>query len=198
MSVSSFEAGRRPADVLQEHSFLRPPVVLHTISSFEAGIQEKSAASILRGIALCIKEASPLRNEMTNSPDFWAIIKSLGAVEEAAAMAFGIVEDITTGSSSAITADNYELAISQLDSFASAGSVGATIEQKQDLTARRGKSGKQTKAMYVPLPGGGDVLSYDQRARRGAAWQDGRGNHLQLYWARTESDQAVSAREERR
>jgi len=46
----------------------------------------------------------------------------------------------------AIMADNYESAISLLNDFASAGSVGATLEQRQDNRARRGQ---QTKPINV-------------------------------------------------
>ncbi|KAI9842991.1 MAG: GDP/GTP exchange factor for ARF [Thelocarpon superellum] len=124
------------------HSFLRPPVVLHAISSFDPSIQQQSATSILKGIALCLRESGSLRIEMTNSPDFWSILETLGAAKESAAMVFAIVEDVTASDSSAITADNYELAVSQLNEFASAGSIGAITEQKQDATARKGKSPK--------------------------------------------------------
>jgi brefeldin A-resistance guanine nucleotide exchange factor 1 len=81
---------------------------------------------------------------MTNSPDFWSILRSILAVPEAAAPVFEIVQNVTVGIPSAITADNYEPAISLLNDFASAASAGALHEQKGDKTARR-KPGKTTK-----------------------------------------------------
>ncbi|KAH0559258.1 hypothetical protein GP486_004230 [Trichoglossum hirsutum] len=127
-----------------EHSFLRAPVVLHTISSLDQRTQERSALSTISGLSHCIKNPGPLRNEMTNSPDFWSILRSILAVPEAAAAVFEIVQNVTVGIPSAITADNYEPAVSLLNDFASAASVGALYEQKGDKTARR-KSGKNTK-----------------------------------------------------
>ena len=124
---------------------MRAPVVLHTISSFDRSIQEKSATSTIRGIAFCIREPGALRNEMTNSPDFWAILKTLQSIEKAAPMVFKIVEDVTASNSSAITADNYEMAVSLLNDFASAGRVGSAAEQKQDAIVRKGRSPKVTK-----------------------------------------------------
>ncbi|KAI9821685.1 MAG: GDP/GTP exchange factor for ARF [Pycnora praestabilis] len=128
-----------------EHSFIRAPVVLHTISSFDQSILGSSAPLILSGLAHCIKNPGPLRNEMTNSPDFWSILQTLRALPEASAMVFDIAEDITVGTPSATTADNYESAVSLLNDFATAASVGAIAEQKQDKVGRGQKLAKQTK-----------------------------------------------------
>ncbi|KAI9815369.1 MAG: GDP/GTP exchange factor for ARF [Thelocarpon impressellum] len=128
-----------------DHNFLRPPVVLHAISSFDQSIQEKSATSILKGMSICISEPGSLKNEMINTPDFWAILKSLQRAKGAAGLVFGIVEDVTAGASSAITADNYEMAVSQLNDIASSGSVGSAVEQRQDAPRRGGKSSKPAK-----------------------------------------------------
>ncbi|KAI9780242.1 MAG: GDP/GTP exchange factor for ARF [Geoglossum umbratile] len=127
-----------------EHSFLRAPVVLHTISSLDQRTQERSALTTINGLAHCIKNPGPLRNEMTNSPDFWSILRSIMAGREATAAVFEIVQNVTVGIPSAITADNYESAILLLNDFASAASVGSLHEQKGDKAARR-KSGKNTK-----------------------------------------------------
>jgi golgi-specific brefeldin A-resistance guanine nucleotide exchange factor 1 len=85
---------------------------------------------------------------MTNSPDFWSILRSIMAVQEATAAVFEIVENVTVGVPSAITADNYESAVLLLNDFASAASVGSLHEQKGDKATRR-KSGKNAKPQYV-------------------------------------------------
>jgi len=58
---------------------------------------------------------------------------------------FELLEDVTVGRPSAISADNYESAVALLNDYATAGSVGAVQEQKLDKAARRPKSGKPTK-----------------------------------------------------
>ncbi|KAI9796920.1 MAG: hypothetical protein M1825_006284 [Sarcosagium campestre] len=124
------------------HSFLRAPVILHSISSLEQSVQEKSATYILKGLARCIAEPGALRNEMTNSPDFWSILKALSPTKEGAPIVFEIVESVAVGEFPAITADNYEATIALLNGYASVGSVGAAIEQAQDKVNKKGKPGK--------------------------------------------------------
>ncbi|KAH8808899.1 hypothetical protein F5884DRAFT_793809 [Xylogone sp. PMI_703] len=128
-----------------EQSFLRVPVVLHTISSFKKELFEKSSSLILQGIKLCIKEPGPLRNEIMTSPDFWLVLRNLSANSETAPAVFEILEGVTIGSPPTIMADNYESAVSLLNHFASAGSIGAMNEQKQDRRGRRGQPPRQTK-----------------------------------------------------
>lgn len=48
-----------------------------------------------------------------------------------------------------MTADNYEAAVSLLNRFAVAGSVGAVEEQKLERGTRRPKSGRQSKPQLV-------------------------------------------------
>lgn len=48
-----------------------------------------------------------------------------------------------------MTADNYEAAVSLLNGFAIAGSVGAVEEQKLERAARRPKSGRQSRPQLV-------------------------------------------------
>jgi golgi-specific brefeldin A-resistance guanine nucleotide exchange factor 1 len=145
-----------PANLNQEHSFLRVPVVLHTISSFNKGLLDKSSSLVLQGLNQCIKEPGPLRNEIMTSPDFWVILKNLTANAEAAPTVFEILEGVAVGSPPTIMADNYESAVALLNEFATAGSVGATIEQKQDKRMRRGQSSsggkQQAKPQYVHSP----------------------------------------------
>ena len=120
----------------QEHSFVRAPVILHTISGYDSSTLEKAAMPVLKGLALCITEPTPLRNEITNIPDFWVILRSLRSIPDAASGAFALVADIVTGQPAAVTADNYEETVRLLNDFASAGSIGAMIEQKRDKSAR--------------------------------------------------------------
>ncbi|KAI9679248.1 MAG: GDP/GTP exchange factor for ARF [Caeruleum heppii] len=128
-----------------EHNFLRAPVVLHAIAAIDQSLRLQSAVPILKGINLCIQGPGPLRNETTNSPDFWSILRGLYSVSEAAPIVVNIVESITAGSTPAVTADNYESAILQLNDIASAGSVGANTEQRQEAAVRKGRPTKQVK-----------------------------------------------------
>lgn len=122
-----------------EHDFLRVPVVLHTISSFKKDLFDRSAPLVLQGLTLCIKEPGPLRNEIMTSPDFWVILRNLTGNAQCAPTVFEILEGVAVGSPPTIMADNYDSAVNLLNEFASAGSVGASIEQKQDRRTRRGQ-----------------------------------------------------------
>jgi brefeldin A-resistance guanine nucleotide exchange factor 1 len=124
-------------------------VVLHAISSFKKDLFEKSATLVLQGLTQCIKEPGPLRNEIMTSPDFWVILRSLAASPPSASAVFEILEGVSIGSPPTIMADNYESAVKLLNDFASAGSVGSTVEQKQDKRTRRGQQVKQPKSQVV-------------------------------------------------
>lgn len=71
------------------------------------------------------------------SPDFWAILRILAGNADSAPIVFDILESGADGSSTAIIADNYEAAITLLNQFASAASVGALVEQKVDRRQQR-------------------------------------------------------------
>lgn len=126
-----------------DHDYIRAPVILHLISSFDEDLLKQSALPVLKGMFECIQGPSGLRKEMSTSPDFWVILRHLHLENEATLVVFDILEDIVTGSPSAITSDNYELAISLLNDFATAGSVGAAQEQKRDDALRRGRQQKE-------------------------------------------------------
>lgn len=79
------------------------------------------------------------------SPDFWVILGNLTGNVQAAPTVFEILEGVTVGSSPTIMADNYESAVALLNEFATAGSVGAHIEQKQDKRTRRGQQAPANK-----------------------------------------------------
>jgi brefeldin A-resistance guanine nucleotide exchange factor 1 len=108
---------------------------------------ERSATLVLQGLNKCIKEPGPLRNEIMACPDFWNILRSLTANPQAAPNVFEILEGVASGSTATITADNYKEAVELLNAFATAGSIGAHSEQKQDRRNRRGQqpAAKQTK-----------------------------------------------------
>jgi brefeldin A-resistance guanine nucleotide exchange factor 1 len=73
------------------------------------------------------------------SPDFWVILRNLAGNSQAAPTVFEILEGVAVGSPPTIMADNYESAVKLLNEFATAGRVGATIEQKQDKRMKRGQ-----------------------------------------------------------
>lgn len=106
----------------------------------------KAATTILKGLAICVKESSPLRNEIINTPDFWSLLQSLKDHPEVASNVFDLVTNAVTSRPSAVTADNYVATVSLLNSFATAGSVGAVIEQKKD------RNGKRTRATHPVKP----------------------------------------------
>ncbi|MCJ1477728.1 GDP/GTP exchange factor for ARF [Lambiella insularis] len=125
-----------------EQTFIRAPVILHTISSLGQPIAVKAALPILKGLALCMQGPRPLRNEIANSPDFWSTIRGLHTVPGAASSVFELLMGIMADTPSAITADNYEFYIEALNDFATAGSTGAQLEQKRDKNMRRSRAVK--------------------------------------------------------
>ncbi|CAG8979878.1 hypothetical protein HYALB_00002651 [Hymenoscyphus albidus] len=122
-----------------EHSYLRVPIVLHSISSFKKDLLDKAAPLVLQGLTQCIKEPGSLRNEIMTSPDFWVILRNLAGNAQSAPTVFEILEGVAIGSPPTVMADNYESAVKLLNDFATAGSVGSTIEQKKDKRPRRGQ-----------------------------------------------------------
>ena len=125
--------------VSKAYPFVRAPVILHTISGLDPSILETTATPVLKGLSACIAEPSPLRSEICNIPDFWSIIQSHVAVPDAAGIGFIIINSVITEQPVAISADNYEPAVSLLNAFATAGKVGALIEQKRDRNTRAQK-----------------------------------------------------------
>ena len=121
----------------QDYSFVRAPVILHIIAGYDQSTLENAAMPILKGLTLCIHDPTPLRNEITSTPDFWSVIRSLHEVPKAAGRTFDLVARVVVGQPPAVTADNYKETVSLLNRFAAAGSVGAIIEQKRDSNARK-------------------------------------------------------------
>jgi len=90
-----------------------------------------------------------LRNDISQSPGFWAILHSLHSVHLAAPQVFQIFEDLTRSTNAGITSNNYEQFMSLANAFATAGSVGAAEEQKRDRELRRGKQSRSAKAKHI-------------------------------------------------
>lgn len=130
---------------MQDHDFIRAPVLLHTFSKFDEDLLKQCASPLLKGLADCLKGPNGLRVELASSPDFWAILNKLQRVPEAAGDVFQLVEDLTTPSLPGVTADNYEAAIALLNEFATTAQVGARQEQLYDQAVRRGKAPKSKK-----------------------------------------------------
>ncbi|KAI9731313.1 MAG: GDP/GTP exchange factor for ARF [Cirrosporium novae-zelandiae] len=126
-----------------DFSILRPHVVLHSIATFDQVTLEVAALDVLNGIRQCIEATGALRSDIINNPDFWAILRRLHNYSEAARVVFDILQKITSDGSTVI-ADNYEPTIDLANDFATAGSIGAVVEQKRDGASRR-KSGQPTK-----------------------------------------------------
>ncbi|KAL1984281.1 hypothetical protein VTN96DRAFT_9333 [Rasamsonia emersonii] len=128
-----------------EQPFMRVPVVLHGISSFDQDILESSATPILSGLSRCINSSGALRNEIIVSPDFWSILQRLHQHEESAQLVFDLLQSIVDSKPPVVSADNYESAVSLANDFATAGSVGSVEERKRDALARRPRGAKQEK-----------------------------------------------------
>lgn len=124
--------------VSYDYSIIRIPVILHTIASFRNNLIDKTASLILEGLLECLRTAGPLHNEIITSPDFWVILRTLSKNESSSAMVFTILEGVNTGDTPpSVVADNYEPVVSLLNDFASAGSVGAQVEQRHEKKIRR-------------------------------------------------------------
>ena len=130
-----------------DFSFIRVPVVLHTIASFKKSLLDKTALNVINGMLECLQVSGPLHNEIITSPDFWVILRALSKIEEATAMAFKILESVSTGDTPpSVVADNYEPVVSLLNEYAAAGSVGAKKEQGFDKRKRPQQQAKPAKS----------------------------------------------------
>ncbi|KAF2754597.1 Sec7-domain-containing protein [Pseudovirgaria hyperparasitica] len=128
-----------------DHDFIKTPIVLHALSSFDGDLLKQCAEPLLKGLLACISGPQGLRNEMAGSPDFWSILHSLRTIPEAAPGVFKVVEDLAGSVQTGISADNYEATVVLLNEFATAASVGAIYEQRTQ--GRRTKTGQQAQAL---------------------------------------------------
>ena len=118
---------------------MRTPVVLHAISSFDDVTIDRTASSVITGLARSISSSDPLRNEIANSPDFWSILQRLHQHKDHAQQVFDILEMAVRADPPIIAADNYESAISLADDFATAASVAAAQEHRREPGSRRAR-----------------------------------------------------------
>ncbi|OKL56153.1 hypothetical protein UA08_08477 [Talaromyces atroroseus] len=128
-----------------DQPFMRAPVILHAISSFDQDILEMSAISILNSLSRCIAESEHLRRETIVSPDFWSILQRLRPHNASAPLVFDILQGIVEIVPPAISSDNYEAAVALANDFASAGSIGAAEERRRDGSIRRLRGAKAEK-----------------------------------------------------
>ncbi|EEH22717.2 hypothetical protein PABG_04928 [Paracoccidioides brasiliensis Pb03] len=134
-----------------EHSFMRAPVVLHAISTFDQPTLENSAIPTIKGLSDCIAHAAPLRSEITKSPDFWSILQRLHKHQEGAPLIFELLQRVVHFTPPVISADNYESGVSLANDFASAGSIAAAPNPRKDPLGRRVKPVKQPKSQDNPF-----------------------------------------------
>ncbi|KAI4170760.1 MAG: hypothetical protein LQ343_004722 [Gyalolechia ehrenbergii] len=126
-------------------TLVRAPVVLHMISSLSQPKLEKSAALILKGLIVCVKESGTLRNEIINTPDFWSTIERIHTVPGVSAGVFSLLKAIVEDRSPAVTADNYEFVVRLLNSYANAGGAAAASQRQRDPNNRRTPNQEQSK-----------------------------------------------------
>ncbi|KAL2800397.1 hypothetical protein BJX66DRAFT_331975 [Aspergillus keveii] len=128
-----------------DQPYMRVPVILHNISSFDQDTLESVAVPTVKGLSRCVFDGSLLRNEITVSPDFWSILQRLHQHKEAAPLVFSLLKTVVDSIPPIVTADNYESAVGLANDFISAGSVGYIEERQRDAVARRSKGHKQPK-----------------------------------------------------
>ncbi|EED23263.1 guanine nucleotide exchange factor (Gea2), putative [Talaromyces stipitatus ATCC 10500] len=128
-----------------DQPFMRVPVILHAISSFDQDILEMSATPVLNSLSRCIAESELLRREIIISPDFWSILQRLRPQNTSAPIVYEILKGIIESTPPAISSDNYEAAVALANDFASAGSIGAAEERRRDANARRSRGAKPEK-----------------------------------------------------
>jgi brefeldin A-resistance guanine nucleotide exchange factor 1 len=133
-----------PLTALQTHDFMRAPVVLHAISSFDDQTLDRTASTITAGFSSSISGATPLRNEVTKSPDFWSTLQRLHQHKTEAEKVLDILSHLAT-QDQALTADNFESAVTLANDFASAGSIGSIQEKRKDFAAKQGRRAKDAK-----------------------------------------------------
>ncbi|KAK6384365.1 uncharacterized protein PV06_10989 [Exophiala oligosperma] len=122
--------------------FMRAPVVLHAISSFDDAVLDRTAAAITKDLASCIDGPAALTNEITTSPDFWSTLQRLHQHKTEAEKVFSILTTLATSMPTTVTADNFESVIGLANDFAAAGSIGSIQEKRRDFAAKRGHQAK--------------------------------------------------------
>ncbi|WEW60968.1 GDP/GTP exchange factor for ARF [Emydomyces testavorans] len=134
-----------------EYSFMRPPVVLHSISSFEQDILENAAVPTIAGLTSIANE-TPLWNEITKYPDFWSVLQRLHQHLDGAAMIFELLQNMVGSEHPVINADNYEAAVNLANDFANSGSIVALQELRREVSVRRSKPVKKASKSHRDNP----------------------------------------------
>jgi len=88
------------------------------------------------------------------SPDFWAILRTLARIPDAAEAVFDIVERSLTDAPPAILAHNYEAAIDLLTEFAAAAAAAAIrFDPASQSVARASQKARKLVAPSLSPPG---------------------------------------------
>jgi brefeldin A-resistance guanine nucleotide exchange factor 1 len=149
-----------------EYSFLRAPLVLHSVAALDKPLLNKAALLVVKSLSKCIKGPSALRSEITNSPDLWVLLRVLLHDKEVVSDVFGILDLIVSESSTNVTADNYVVVVSLLNDFASEANIGAPYEQENDKVARStnggGKNNKKPRG--IPELHGAETVNRGKKA----------------------------------
>jgi golgi-specific brefeldin A-resistance guanine nucleotide exchange factor 1 len=125
---------------IQEHDFMRTPVVLHAISSFDDATIDHTASSVIAGLSSTLSLPGSLKNEVANSPDFWSILQRVHGHQDQAQNVFDILEMTVRSDPPIIAADNYESAVTLANDFATASSkIAVDHEQTRNGVGRRNK-----------------------------------------------------------
>ena len=136
-----------------EHDFMRAPVVLHAVSSFNDAVLDQTATAVVQGLSACVELPGPLRAETIASPDFWSLLQRLHQHKTEADKVLAILEKLTQESSpqdvnvmKGITADSYAPALALATSLTTAAAMpGSIIEQRRDLAHKRGQKPRPPK-----------------------------------------------------
>ncbi|KAG5953945.1 hypothetical protein E4U53_006482 [Claviceps sorghi] len=112
--------------------FIKVHSLLHIVANLPQHVISQTSDIISSGFVICTDQPGALRNEMMNSPDFWAILGVLARTSESASSIFSILRSSLSGSPSAISADNYEATIALLGYFASASTEGDSLPRSSD------------------------------------------------------------------
>ncbi|KAG5929242.1 hypothetical protein E4U42_006596 [Claviceps africana] len=115
-----------------DHDFIKVHSLLHTIANLPQHVISQTSDIISSGFGICTDQPGALRNEMMNSPDFWAILRVLAKTPESASSIFTILRSSVNGSPPAISADNYEATIALLGYFASASTEADSLPRSSD------------------------------------------------------------------
>lgn len=179
-----------------EYDFMRAPVVLHAISSFNDATLDQTAAVVMKSLTVAIHEPGPLRVDITASPDFWSLLQRLHQHKTEADNVLSVLERLAEDSTptrsdsqtfKGVTPSSYGPAVALASSFASAAwTPGSIIEQRRDLARSRGQKprpprpedaaivnrGLKSITIMHTLSGLAPQLIKQSALERGEAWKE--------------------------